>query len=372
MSDSLSEKTVQRLLDSAGVRANGDRPWDISILDDRFYPRVLAQGTLGLGESYMDGWWDCPALDRMFCKISASDLERRAAWNWRTVFLYFKSFVFNRQSKSRSAKSVQRHYDLGNDLFCSMLDRRMVYSAGLWNNANDLTAAQEAKLDFICRSLDLQPGMSVLDIGCGWGGFAKYAAQNFGARVTGVTLSHDQLALARKFCSGYPVDLRLQDYRDVREKFDRVVSIGMFEHVGLKNYREYFDRVRSALAGDGKFFLGTIGSDQSGRATDAWFDRYIFPGSHLPSVRQIESAIRGVFRAQRSEDWATDYDKTLMAWFRNFNNHWTHLRAKYGDRFYRMWKFYLLTSAGCFRSARLHDWEILLSPERRAHPVRAI
>ena len=361
MRDSYSEKIVKRLLASADVRVNGDRPWDISVFDHRFYSHVLAQGSLGLGESFMDGWWDSLELDSFFCKISASDIERRAAWSWRSVLLYFKSLLFNGQTKARSARSIERHYDLGNDLFSSMLDRRMIYSCGLWRNARDLTAAQQAKLEFVCRALELQPGMTVLDIGCGWGGFAKFAAHNFAARVTGVTLSREQLALARKLCDGLPVELRFQDYRDVREKFDRVVSIGMFEHVGLKNYREYFNLVRSVIADDGKFFLGTIGSDQSGRSTDAWFDRYIFPGSHLPSVRQIESAIDGMFRLQRREDWASDYDKTLMAWFRNFNDHWATLRAKYGDRFYRMWKFYIMGSAGGFRSRTLQLWQIVLS-----------
>ncbi|HET9401014.1 MAG TPA: cyclopropane fatty acyl phospholipid synthase [Candidatus Acidoferrales bacterium] len=371
MRDAVSEKIVRRLLASADVRVNGNRPWDILVFDDRFYPRVLKEGSLGLGESFMDGWWDSAELDNFFCKVSASGIESRAAWNWRSFLLYLKSLLSNTQTKSRSAKSIERHYDLGNDLFSSMLDRRMMYSSGLWKNASDLADAQQANLDFVCRALDLRPGMTLLDIGCGWGGLAQYAAMHFGAHVTGVTLSREQLALARKFCADLPVELRLQDYRDIRNYFDRVVSVGMFEHVGLKNYREYFKLVRSVLSETGKFFLATIGSDQSGRSTDPWFDRYIFPGSHLPSARQIESATRGIFCAQRNEDWASDYDKTLMAWFRNFNEHWFSLRAKYGDRFYRMWKFYLLASAGCFRSHRLHVWEILLSPERQASPAHA-
>ncbi|MGH9698406.1 MAG: cyclopropane fatty acyl phospholipid synthase [Candidatus Acidiferrales bacterium] len=356
------EAAFQEILSPADVRVNGSRPWDIVVHNPDFYSRVFRQGSIGLGESYMDGWWDCAQPDEFFTRILEAGIDRRARRNWRVIWLFLKSLIFNRQTKSRAGKVGKEHYDLGNELFESMLDHRMVYTSGHWKNAATLEEAQEAKLDFVCRKLALGPGMKVLDIGCGWGSFAKFAAEKYGARVTGITISREQLELARKLCAGLPVELRLEDYRELHDSFDCVVSLGMFEHVGCKNYGKFFDVARHAVRNAGRLYLSTIGSTRSVRTTDPWIERYIFPNSHLPSLRQIGDAIRGRFIVEELENWAPDYDRTLIAWFHNFEAHWEKLRTKYNERFYRMWKFYLLASAGSFRSRRLQVWQILMSP----------
>lgn len=356
------EAQMQGILSQADVQINGSRPWDITIHNPNFYGEVFRRGSLGLGESYMDGWWDCPKLDEFFFNIFAAGIERRAARTWRAAALLLKSSLFNRQTTSRSTKVAEEHYDRGNDLFQVMLDRRMVYTCGRWEHVTNLDEAQEAKLDFVCGQLRLKQGMKVLDIGCGWGSFAKFAAEKYGVRVIGITLSKEQLELGRKLCAGLPVELRLEDYRDVRGPFDRVVSLGMFEHVGYRNYRAFFDVARRAIRGAGSLFLSTIGSNRSVRITDPWIERYIFPNSHVPSIPQIGAAIEERFVVDEWQNWAPDYERTLMAWFRNFEANWEKVRAKYGERFCRMWKFYLLASAGSFRSHRLQVWQILFSP----------
>jgi cyclopropane-fatty-acyl-phospholipid synthase len=362
MSSSYLGARLQEILLPADIRINGSRPWDINVHNEGFYPRVLRQGSVGLGESYMDGWWDCGELDQFFAKIFAADIDRHATFSLRAISLLVKAIIFNVQTKSRSNKVVKEHYDLGNELFKAMLDRRMVYTCGRWRQAANLNEAQEAKLDFVCRKLDLKPGMRVLDIGCGWGSFARFAAERYGVNVVGITLSPQQLELARTLCVGLPVELYLMDYRDLQDSFDCVVSLGMFEHVGYKNYRMFFEVVRRVLRDTGKLFLATIGSNRSVRTTDPWIERYIFPNSHLPSIPQIGSAIGRYFVVEEWQNWAPDYDRTLMAWFHNFEANWETIKAQYTERFHRMWRFYLLASAGSFRSHHLPVWQILLFP----------
>jgi len=357
---------LQQVLSVADVQIDGSRPWDIRVRHAGFYPRVLLQGSMGLGESYMDGWWDCAEVDQLFFKLFSAGLERRAGRKLQAVWLFMKSLVLNCQTKSRSTRVAQQHYDLGNEIFECMLDRRMVYTCGRWEHAADLNEAQEAKLHFVCRKLNLSPGMRVLDIGCGWGSFAKFAAEKYGVQVVGITVSQQQLKLARTRCSGLPVELRLADYRDLHDCFDRVVSLGMFEHVGNKNYRTFFQVARRAIRDEGRLFLATIGSSQTVRATDPWIERYIFPNSHLPCVSQIGAALDGRFLVEDWQNWGQDYDRTLMAWFHNFEDNWNCLKEKYSERFHRMWRFYLLASAGSFRSRHLQVWQMLLSPTNAA------
>lgn len=237
----------------------------------------------------------------------------------------------------------------------------MVYSSLNWEAAGSLDEAGEAKLEFVCHQLDLRAGQKILDIGCGWGGFAKYAAQKYGVEVLGVTVSAEQAALARQICCGLPVEIRYQDYRDVAGLFDHVVSLGMFEHVGYKNYRRYMEIVRHCIKPGGLFFLNTIGANVSGYCANPWTDKYIFPGGMLPSIAQIGKAAEGLFVFEYLQDWAGFYDKTLLSWFAKFHENWNQLRDSYGDRFYRMWKYYLLSSAGAFRSKAIQDWQIVFS-----------
>ncbi len=348
------------MLAGAGIELNGSQDWDLTVHNPGFYGRVLWQGSIGLGESYMDGWWDCPRLDQLFERVFAAKLDRMAGRNLRALGLVVVSALFNQQRKAKSTQVARQHYDIGNDLFQSMLDRRMVYTTGLWDHAADLNEAQEAKLEFVCQKLALTPGMRVLDIGCGWGSFAKYAAEKHGVRVDGVTLSREQAALGRQLCSGLPVVLKVEDYRTVQEKYDRVVSLGMFEHVGHKNYRRYFETARRCLAEGGRMYLATIGSNRTVRSTDPWIERYIFPNSHLPSIQQIGAAIEDRFSLAEWYNWAEDYDRTLMAWYGNFARQWQRWTARYSERFCRMWSFYLLSSAAAFRAKHLQVWQVLL------------
>ena len=354
-------RKVEDMLVIADVRINGDRPWDLVVHDDRFYSRVLLQGALGLGESYMDDWWDCQELAQLFCKILKAHLDRQFSTNWVVMLAHLKAKIMNRQNRLRAAQNVHQHYDLGNDLYRNMLGRWMLYSSANREHAGNLEEAAEAKLDFVCRKLNLRPGQSVLDIGCGWGGFAKYAARKYGVQVVGITVSNDQASLARQTCSDLPVEIRCQDYRDLNEQFDHVVSLGMFEHVGYKNYRRYMEIVHRCLKLKGLFFLNTIGANVSECSINPWTDKYIFPGAMFPSIAQIGAAIDGLFAMEELQDWAESYDKTLVTWFENFQANWNEIKGHYGERFYRMWKYYLLSSAGAFRSKEIQNWQIVLS-----------
>lgn len=354
---------AETLLARADIRINGQRPWDLTVRHKDFYGRVFRQGSVGLGESYMDGWWEVPALDQFFERIFRAHLDGTRFPGWAAIRLYLRSLVANAQKKSRSSKVGEEHYDRGNDLFEAMLDRRMVYTCALWENAASLDEAQAAKLRFVCRALDLEPGMKVVDIGCGWGSFARFAAENYGARVLGITVSREQAKLARERCSGLPVEIRLQDYRELEGEFDCAVSLGMFEHVGYKNYPAYMQVVRRALAGCGRFYLSCIGKNRSVRITDPWIEKYIFPNSMLPSLKQIGAATEKLFVMESLENWATHYDRTLVAWLDNFKSHWSQLRPRYDDRFFRMWTFYLMASAASFRAGKLQCWQMLFSPE---------
>lgn len=357
------KEVVSQLLAHADVKIGGKRPWDIQVHNEDFYDRVLAAGSLGLGESYVAGWWDCQALDQMITRLLKANLESHISPSWDMRWAVIKAFFYNLQDKIGSKEVINKHYQLGNDLFKDMLDTTMMYSCGYWRKARTLEEAQKAKLDLICRKLGLKPGQKVLDIGCGWGGFEKYAAENYGVNVIGVTLSENQAEYARKVCKGLPVEIMVKDYRDVVGSFDRIVSIGMFEHVGKKNYREFFEVTKKLLKPNGLSLLHTIGRDTSTLITDPWIHKYIFPNGQLPSVTQIGEAIEGLFVMEDWHNFGAFYDKTLMAWYKNFNENWPKLQPVYGDTFYRMWKYYLLSCAGAFRARKIQLWQIVLSPE---------
>ncbi|MFC1980296.1 cyclopropane fatty acyl phospholipid synthase [Chloroflexota bacterium] len=340
---------------------NGANPWDIRIINNEFYRMVLNQRSLGLGESYMDGWWDCEKLDEFFYHVLQSRIESKVRNHWRLLFEILLAKVLNMQSTRRAFQIGERHYNLGNELFKNMLDERMVYSCAYWKDAKTIDQAQENKLDLICRKLRLQPEMQVLDIGCGWGSFAKYAAEKHKVSVIGITVSKEQVEMGRTECKGLPVEIRLQDYRDVVDKFDRIVSLGMIEHVGYKNYRTYMKVVNRCLKDDGLFLLHTIGGNTSVTSTDPWINKYIFPNGMLPSISQIGRSIEGLFVMEDWHNFSADYDKTLMAWYCNFENNWPKISSNYDERFFRLWKYYLLSCAGSFRARRNQLWQIVLS-----------
>jgi cyclopropane-fatty-acyl-phospholipid synthase len=357
------QDTAQQLLSLAGIKINGDHPWDIRVHNERYYQKVLSQITLGLGESYMDGWWDCDKLDEFFYRVIRAQIQNNIKKNWGLVYQLMLARLLNLQSRNRAFQIGERHYDLGNELFINMLDKRLVYSCAYWQDAQNLDVAQENKLGLICRKLGLQPGMKVLDIGCGWGSFGKYAAEKYRVKVVGITVSKEQVELARTLCAGLPVEIRLQDYRDVNEKFDRVVSVGMIEHVGYKNYRTYMEVVRRCLDDDGLFLLHTIGGNKSVKSVDPWINKYIFPNGMLPSIQQLSRSVEGLFVVEDWHNFSADYDKTLMAWFGNLEKNWDNLKTKYDERFHRMWNYYLLSCAGSFRARSNQLWQIVLSPK---------
>ncbi len=362
MSNASLEVKFQELLNSADIKINGKRDWDIQVHSPELYRRVLTKGSLGLGEAYMDGLWDCKRLDEFFARILKSNLNEKII-GFNFILASLKARLFNLQSKNRAKKVAKRHYDAGNDLFQNMLDKRMVYTCGYWKDAKSLDKAQEAKLDLVCKKMGLKKGMKVLDIGCGWGSFAKFAAEKYKVKVVGVTISKEQVALAKKMCKGLDVEIRLQDYRDVNEKFDRIVSLGMFEHVGYKNYRSYMKAVYRCLNHGGLFLLHTIARDTSVKSSAdlLWLSKYIFPNSMLPSAKQITTAAEGLFTLQDWQNFDKYYDKTLMVWHSNFIKNWNKIKKDYDERFYRMWTYYLLSCVGAFRAGTMNLWQIVFS-----------
>lgn len=355
------KQTTDAFLQSAGITLNGNQPWDIHIHNSDFYTRVLTDGSLGLGEAYMDAWWDCDNLDQFFERLIRSHIENKLKTNKLMALKYLFLKFINLQTKNRAFEVGHKHYDLGNDLFIAMLDKRMNYTCGYWEGANNLEQAQLNKLKLSCEKLMLKPGMRVLDIGCGFGAFAKYAAENYGVKVVGITISKEQCDYAKKNCANLPVEFRLQDYREINEKFDRIVSLGMFEHVGQKNYVTYMKVVHRCLNEEGLFLLHTIGNNISYVSGDEWITKYIFPNGMLPSIAQIGKSAEGLLVMEDWHNFGADYDKTLMAWYQNFTQHWDAIKNHFDQRFYRMWQYYLLSCAGTFRARRTQLWQIVFS-----------
>jgi cyclopropane-fatty-acyl-phospholipid synthase len=356
-----AKRTIIDLFAFAGIAVDGDNPYDIRVFNEKFYKRVLSETALGLGESYMDGWWDCQALDQFFDRVLRARLNEKVKGNWKMTWHLLRPKLFNLQKLSRAFRVGQYHYDIGNDLYRSMLDKRMLYTCGYWKDADDLDKAQEDKLELVCRKICLEPGMKVLELGCGWGSFAKYAAENYGVEVTAVTVSEKQVELGSELCKGLPVKIMLEDYRNVSGKYDRVISIGIMEHVGYKNYGIYMRTVDRCLKKRGLFLLHTIGGNESVVSSDPWTMKYIFPNSMIPSAKQIADAAEGLFYLEDWHNFGLDYDKTLMTWHNNFEINWDKIKNRYDNRFRRMWEHFLLSSAGSFRAKHNHVWQIVYS-----------
>lgn len=361
--ESTLHKALTKLLHEADIRIGGERLWDIRIHEYSLPERVFTLGNLGLGEAYIDGHWEADQLDEFFNRLLRAKLDRKVQ-PLRLMFHALRVRLLNRQSLRRAWKVGEVHYDLGNDFYAAMLDPRMTYTCGYWQEgARNLAEAQEAKLDMICQKLQLRPGMRLLDIGCGWGSLMGYAAEHYGVECVGVTISKEQAAWASQKYAGLPLEFRLQDYRSVDEPFDRIASVGMFEHVGRKNFRTYMEVAHRCLKDDGLFLLHTIGKNQRKGVTDPWIDKYIFPNGDLPSIGQIGDAVDGLFVTEDLHNFGADYDKTLMAWYENFEATWPRFHDQLGDRFYRMWQYYLLSCAGAFRARDIQLWQWVFSKD---------
>jgi len=362
------------LAEQAGIRFNGSKPWDIQIHDGAVYSRILAEGSLGFGESYMQGLWNCDALDEMSNRLLRINVDEQLG-GWAKLLLLGEALrerLFNMQSQRRAFQVGERHYDIGNDLFSEMLDSSMSYSCAFWEHANSLEEAQRHKMELICRKLQLRKGERLLEIGCGWGGLAQYAATHYGVEVVGITVSREQQVLARERCKGLPVRIELSDYRDLEGLYDKIVSVGMFEHVGPKNYPVFFDTATRLLRDDGLFLLHTIGNYKTLRQVDPWIARYIFPNGKVPSAEELGSVLNDRFIIEDWHNFGQDYDRTLMAWAARFDEAWPRLADRYDETFYRMWRFYLLTCAGYFRSRQGQLWQLVLSKRSRSAEYRSI
>ncbi len=363
-----SEAVIRELLSLAEIEVNGSRPWDIHVHNHALYGRILRDASLGLGESYVEGWWDCESIDQFIARVLKARLDEKVRTESRFLFQALRARIFNRQSTSRAFEVGIKHYDLGNDLYQRMLDKRLVYTCAYWKNVANLDEAQEAKLDLVCRKIGAKPGMTILEFGCGWGSFAKFAAEKYGAKVLGVTVSKEQVALGTEMCKGLPVELRLQDYREVQGQYDAVISIGVMEHVGYRNYRTYMQVVDRCLKKDGIAFIHTIGGNKTITTGEPWTDKYIFPNGMLPSITQLGRSMEGIFVMEDWQNFGPDYDPTLMAWYANFEKGWPEIQSKYGEPFRRMWRYYLLTSAGAFRVRNQQLWQIVFTRQGTPQP----
>ena len=372
----IAERLVRRRFAAAAIPIDETGcDFAVRVHDRRFYRRVLADGTLGLGEAYVDGWWDCDALDELAARLlrqgDLADDERRFG-AVRSIVRALAAYARNRQRERPAARDVAAHYDRDDVLFRAMLDARLVYSCAYWARAATLDEAQEDKLELVCAKLGLRRGQRVLDLGCGWGGFGRWAAERHGVSVVGVTLAARQADVARQECAGLPIEIRVQDYRGVTGCFDRVVSLGMLEHVGHKNHATFMRVVRRCLADDGLALVQVIGNRRSTTTNEPWIDRYIFPGAVLPSVRQLGAAMEPWFVLEDWHSFGVDYDKTLLAWHANFERNWPSLRRRYDERFRRMWRYYLLGCAGAFRARATQLWQLVLSPRGVAGGYRSL
>ncbi|MDH3452312.1 MAG: cyclopropane fatty acyl phospholipid synthase [Gammaproteobacteria bacterium] len=374
---SITKAKLVAMLADAGITINGDQPCDLQVHDERLYGRIARNRTIAAGETYVEGWWDCERLDELFHRALDKELDQRLYSPW-FLWRILSNSIFNQQTRSKSKAVANTHYNLGNDLYRAMLGESMAYTCAYWLQADSLDAAQFAKYDLVCRKLDLQPGDKVLEVGSGFGGLAKYMADRYGCEVVAISIAEQPVAYARTLCSELPVQVHLCDYRDVSVynpsglKFDKVVSVGVCEHVGYKNYRTLMKIVRAQIKEDGLFMLHTIGGNQSKNFTEPWIDKYIFPHGMLPSIKQLGASMENLFVVEDLHNFGADYDKTLMAWHKNFVDDWAQHRDKYGDRFYRMWSYYLLSCAGGFRARAMQLWEFVLSPRGVPHGYKTV
>jgi cyclopropane-fatty-acyl-phospholipid synthase len=363
-----ARERLSSLLREADIEIGGSRPWDMQVLDEGLYHRVMAGGALAVGESYVDGWWEADRLDEFFTRVHRARLGRRIL-TASFIAQAALSRLGNLQDRRRSLRVAERHYDRSNALYAAMLGPTMQYTCAYYGPDGadrTLDEAQRLKLELIGRKLRLEPGLSVLELGGGFGELARFLAERHRCRVVSYNISREQVEYARARCSGLPVEFRLQDYREAGRdaaRYDRVVSIGLVEHVGPKNYRGLFEIAANRLAPGGLCLVHTIGGNVSRTTTAPWIEKYIFPGGVIPSANQLTAAQEGLFVLEDWHNFGPDYDRTLLAWDGNFRAAWPELSRDGGldERFYRMWRYYLNGCAGAFRARTLNLWQMVLS-----------
>ncbi len=319
---------------------------------------------LGFGESYMDGWWDVQDLDELVFRVASANVDSSANISWENLTLALKNSLLNVQTRFGVKKLIRTQYNLNSHFFELFLFPYNQYTCFYFKDTNDPAVAEEKRLDLICRKLELTKSDKVLDIGSGWGGFARYASEKYGCHVTGISVSKEQNDYARKYTKGLPVTIKYLDYHKLHGKFNKVFSGGMIEHVGAKNHRTYMAKIHRVLSDDGLFLLDCLGESVTRKNTDAWTDKYIFPNSLVPSATQMIRVIEGLFVIEDWHNFGNDYAKTCVAWFERFDQNWKKIQKlgeQFDNRFYRMWKLYLLASAGYLRARHIQQWQIVLS-----------
>jgi cyclopropane-fatty-acyl-phospholipid synthase len=369
MSNRIFKPLLERLLAGSGVKIGGDRPWDIRVNRDRLYRRAL-RGSLGIGESYIDGDWDCDALDELFRRVLSSGAQDKPLIRAARGFKTLQSRLTNLQTKSRSRAVAEEHYDLDHRMYALFLGPWNQYTCCFFDGTDDLERAEVLKLEMLCDKLELKPGDRLLDIGCGWGGLAKYAAATRGCEVTGISLSDQQIRYAVEYTKCLPVSIRRLDYRDLPDSglppFDRISIVGMIEHVGYKNYATLMGVVHQMLKPDGLFLLHTIGNCEETAVVDPWIEKHIFRNSMAPAMSQLSGAAEGKFVIEDWENYGQHYVPTLQAWHDRFNANWERIRAlptakPFDERFRRMWNYYLMSSKAAFDVEQLHLWQLVMT-----------
>lgn len=360
---------IEELLNQAGISLDGNNPWDPQIRDRRFIDALFNQRSIGSGEAYMNGWWDCERLDELFYRICRKRIERKFYSKLDILFTMINNTLINQQTPKRSEDVANTHYNLGNRLYELMLGESMAYTCGYWKEAKSLDEAQFAKYDLVCRKAQLKPGEKVLEIGCGWGGLAKYMAEHYGVEVVAMDIGIEPAKYAKELCKSLPVQIYHCDYRaqEVYNPnniiFDKIVSVGVLEHVGYKNYPTLMKLSRSMLKKEGIFLLHSIGGNSSINFCEPWINKYIFPRGMLPSLKQLGKSFEGHFIVEDWQNFGAFYEKTLFGWHDNLNQHWPELKQDYDERFRRMMNYYLLSCAGGFRARGMQLWQFVLTPE---------
>jgi len=365
----LFKPIIESLLEGTGVQLDGDRPWDIRVNRERLYRRAL-RGSLGFGEAYINGDWDCEALDELFRRLLSANTQKRPLIRAARAVKSLQARLMNLQTRRRSRAVAEEHYDLDHRMYALFLGPWNQYTCCFFDGTDDLERAEIAKLEMLCDKLELRAGDRLLDIGCGWGGFAKYAARTRGCEVTGISLSDAQIRYATEYTRGLPVTIRRLDYRDLPESglapFDKISIVGMIEHVGYKNYAELLGIVHDMLKPDGLFLLHTIGNNERSTVVDPWIEKYIFRNSMAPAMSHLADASEGRFVIEDWENYGHHYVPTLQAWYERFNANWDRIRTlitarPFDERFRRMWNYYLMSSKAAFDVEHLHLWQLVMT-----------